>query len=205
MNAILGALVNNPNVGPIVLFAPIILGVIALCPPCALFNFVTFGIRALLLTFAEAPALTFVSLATVELAMEEKDPPVAVQSVGPRNEAVVSEITNTDVYQSISSSDVRTDTSRVISTELTTETELEELPNDDGTRLVTVNDDSPELGTDDLELTPDPLSFAPEAAEPSSVLSDSESSTDPAPDVAPSGEDSSGGGDAPGGDGAGSE
>jgi hypothetical protein len=63
---ILGPFINNPIVGPIVLFGTIIAVVILACPPCALFNFLTFSIPSLFIPFAPLSAVAAVSTATVD-------------------------------------------------------------------------------------------------------------------------------------------
>jgi hypothetical protein len=55
-----------PIIGPIILFLPIIVLVILACPPCALFNFLTFTIPSLFIPAAPLSAVSGASIATVE-------------------------------------------------------------------------------------------------------------------------------------------
>ena len=55
-----------PIIGPIILFLPIIVLVILACPPCALFNLLTFTIPSLFIPFAPLSAVSGASIATVE-------------------------------------------------------------------------------------------------------------------------------------------
>jgi hypothetical protein len=68
-----------PIIGPILLFGPIIVLVILLCPPCALFNFLTFTIPSLFIPFAPLSAVSAVSFATVE-AIATTDPSLTNES-----------------------------------------------------------------------------------------------------------------------------
>lgn len=55
-----------PIIGPIILFLPIIVLVILACPPCALFNLLTFTIPSLFIPFAPLATVSGASIATVE-------------------------------------------------------------------------------------------------------------------------------------------
>ncbi len=79
---LIGPFVANPILGPIVLFAPIILLVVLACPPCALFNFLTFTIPSFFIPFAPLSAVSLASTLEEEAVVveraevvESKDPP----------------------------------------------------------------------------------------------------------------------------------
>jgi hypothetical protein len=87
--------------GVLLLFGPLIVLVILACPPCALFNFLTFTIPSLFIPFAPLAAVAQASTATVEV-------DATPQEGGPVDPAPATETEKADVSAPVTSDDKRT-------------------------------------------------------------------------------------------------
>jgi hypothetical protein len=132
---ILGPFINNPIVGPIVLFGTIIAVVILACPPCALFNFLTFSIPSLFIPFAPLSAVAAVSTATVDasstIAPDTSPPstdsaPATMTTAGPPDAVAAGETRKADIALPSTSTNPETESDQMSTDATTSTTEVAE-------------------------------------------------------------------------------
>jgi hypothetical protein len=115
----LGPFLALLNPGVLLLFGPLIVLVVLACPPCALFNFLTFTLPSLFIPFAPLSAAAAPLAATAELATD----PALSANEGRGDDVPAAEGGKSDVSPQVTLVDKRTPTEQGTRNEAATETE----------------------------------------------------------------------------------